>query len=86
MSLTKESFDEQIDILKGLSLEKFYDILEYGEDDVENWLVDYSAHYEEIEQALHSISMNLRKLENEFFDIEIWDEINMAPMRSYIEE
>jgi len=35
-SLTKQVFDEQVDILKGLSLETFYDILEYGEDDVEN--------------------------------------------------
>jgi hypothetical protein len=48
--------------------------------------VDYSAHNEEIEQALHSISMDLRKLENKLFDIEIRDEINVAPMRSYIEE
>jgi hypothetical protein len=30
--------------------------------------------------------MDLRKLENDLYDIEIQDEINMAPMRSYIEE
>jgi len=30
--------------------------------------------------------MDLRKLENDLYNIEIWDEINMAPMRSYIEE
>jgi hypothetical protein len=30
--------------------------------------------------------MDLRKLENNVFDIEIWDEINVSPMRSYIEE
>ena len=30
--------------------------------------------------------MDLRKLENDLFDIEIQDEISMAPMRSYIEE
>ena len=30
--------------------------------------------------------MDLRKLENELFDIEIRDEINVAPMKSYIEE
>jgi hypothetical protein len=62
LSLNKQAFDEQLHILKGLSLETFYDILEYGEDDVENWLVDCSSHNEEIEQALHSISMDLRKL------------------------
>jgi hypothetical protein len=49
LSLTKQAFNEQVDILKGLSLEKFDDILEYGEDDIENWLVDYSEHNEEIE-------------------------------------
>ena len=84
--LTKQAFDDQVHIYKRLSFENFYGILEYGEDDIENWLVDYSIHNEEIEQALHSISMDLRKLENEFFDIEISDEINVAPVRSYIEE
>jgi hypothetical protein len=48
--------------------------------------VDYSAHNEEIEQALHSIYVDLRKLENKLFDIEIRDEINVAPVRSYIEK
>jgi hypothetical protein len=72
LSLTKQAFDEQLDILKGLSLEKFYGILEYGEDDVENWTSGlFVTHNEEIEQALHSISMDLRKLENELFNIEI---------------
>jgi hypothetical protein len=39
---TKKEFDEQVEIFKGMSFEKLYGILEYGEDDVENWLVDYS--------------------------------------------
>jgi hypothetical protein len=30
--------------------------------------------------------MDLRKLENDLYDIEIWEEINTAPMKSYIEE
>jgi uncharacterized protein YeeX (DUF496 family) len=84
--LTKQAFDKQVDIFKGLSLEKFYNILEYGEDDVDNWLVDYSIQNEEIDQALRNLSINLRKLENELFNIKIRDEINMAPMRGYIEE
>jgi hypothetical protein len=33
--MTKEAFDEQLDILKGLSFEKFYDILEYRVDELE---------------------------------------------------
>jgi hypothetical protein len=35
---------------------------------------------------LHSISIDLRKIENEVFNIKIRDEINVAPMRNYIEE
>jgi hypothetical protein len=49
LSLTKKSFNEQFDIFMGLSLEIFYVILEYDEDDMDNWLVDYSIQSEEIE-------------------------------------
>ena len=86
MPVTKEAFKEQVDILKGLSFEKFYCILEHHLDEHEHWVLDYAVHNEEIEQSLHSISMDLRKLENDLYDIEIRDEINMAPMRNYIEE
>jgi uncharacterized protein YeeX (DUF496 family) len=54
-----------------LSFEKFYDILEYGEDDVENWLVDYSIKNQDIEEALQNISIDLRDLEGELFNIKI---------------
>jgi hypothetical protein len=84
--LTKQAFDEQVEIFKGMSFEKFYGILEYGEDDVENWLVDYSIKKQHIEEALRNISIDLRDLEGELFNIKIWHEINVAPMRSYIEE
>ena len=66
LPLTKKAFDEQVDIFKGLSLEKFYNILEYGEDDVDNWLVDYSLQNEEIDQALRNLSIDPRELEKEF--------------------
>jgi hypothetical protein len=84
--ITKQEFDEQVDIFKWLSFEKLYGILEYSEDDVENWLVDYSIKNQDIEEALRNISIDLRDLEGELFNIKIWHEINMAPMRSYIEE
>jgi uncharacterized protein YeeX (DUF496 family) len=47
--LTKKAFEKQVYIFKGLSFEKFYGILEYSEDDVENWLVDYSIQNQDIE-------------------------------------
>ena len=84
--LTKQAFDDQVDIFKGLSFEKFYGILEYGEDGVKKWRVDYSIKNQDIEEALRNISIDLRDLESELFNIKVWYEINVAPMRSYIEE
>jgi hypothetical protein len=84
LSVIEEIFKEQVDILRGLSFEKFYNILEHFLDEHESWVLDYASHNEEIEQTLHSISMDLRKLENDLYDIEIWDETNIAPMKIYM--
>jgi hypothetical protein len=35
---------------------------------------------------LRNLSIEFRELEKELFNIKIWNEINVAPMRSYIEE
>ena len=86
MFLTKQAFDDQIEIYKRLSFENFYGILEYGEDDVKKWLVGYSIKNQDIQEVLHNLSIDLRDLESEFFDIKIWHEINVAPMKWYIEE
>jgi hypothetical protein len=83
---TKQAFDEHVDIFKGLSFEKFYGILEYNEDDVDNWLMDYSVKNQDIEESLHNISIDLRNLEGDIFNIKIQHEINVEPIRSYIEE
>ena len=53
---------------------------------MENWLVDYSIKNQDTEEDLRNIYINLRDLECELFNIKIWHEINVAPMRSYIEE
>jgi hypothetical protein len=84
--LTKQQFDEQVEIFKGLSIEKFYGIIEYDENAIDNWLVDYSVKNQDIEEILHGISIDLRDLEGELFNIKIQHEINVAPMKSYIEE
>ena len=42
MFMTKKQFDEQFEILKGLSAEKFYGIIEYNEEEIDIWMVDYS--------------------------------------------
>jgi hypothetical protein len=73
-------------MFKALSLEKFYNILEYDQYHVDNSLVDTSVQNEEIHQALSNLSIDFRELENKLFNIKIWNEINVAPMRSYIKE
>jgi hypothetical protein len=70
LSVTKEAFKEQVDILKGLYFEKLYNILEHRLDENEHWVLEYASHNEEIEQTLHSISMDIRKLENDLYNIE----------------
>jgi hypothetical protein len=84
--LTKQQFNEQVDIFKGLSIEKLCCIIEYDEDAIYNWLVDYFVKNRDIEEALQGISLDLRDLEGELFNIKIPNEINVAPMKSYIEE
>jgi hypothetical protein len=42
LSVTKEVFQEQVDILKGLSFEIFYGILEHRPDEHEHCVLDYA--------------------------------------------
>jgi hypothetical protein len=62
MFLTKQQFDEQVKIFKGLSVEFFYYILKYNDDDINNWLVDYSVKNQDIKEEVHGISLDLRDL------------------------
>jgi len=41
---------------------------------------------QDIEESLHGISLDLRDLEGELFNIKIQHDINVEPMKSYIEE
>jgi hypothetical protein len=59
--LTKQQFDEQVEIFEGLSVETFYGILEYNEDDIDNWLVDYFMKNQDIEEKLHGISLGVTR-------------------------
>jgi hypothetical protein len=50
------------------------------------WLVGYAIKNQYIQEALHNLSIDLRNLESELFHIKIHHEINIAPMKNYIEE
>jgi hypothetical protein len=56
--LTKQQVDEQVEIFKGLSVEFFYVILEYNEDEIDNSLVDYSMKNQDIEEVVHGVSLD----------------------------
>jgi hypothetical protein len=43
MFLTKQQFDKQVEIFKGLLAEIFYNTLEYDDEEIDNWLVYYSV-------------------------------------------
>jgi hypothetical protein len=86
LSLTREEFDKHVAMLKTFSLEKFYNILQFDQSHVHDWLVKYAVQNEEIHQALSNLSIDFQELENDLFNIKIQNEINVAPMRAYIEE
>jgi hypothetical protein len=61
-------------------------MIEYGEEEIDNWIIDYSMKNQDIEESIHVISHDLRDLEGELFNIKIRHEINVAPMKNYIED
>jgi hypothetical protein len=58
----------------------------YDENAIDNWVVEYSIINMDIEEVLHAISIDLRDLEGELFNIKTRHEISVAPMKGYIEE
>jgi hypothetical protein len=83
--MTRKQFEEHVEILKSLSAEKFNNMTEYTENEIESWLVSYVNKNEDIEDTLHQLSFELRELEGTIFDIKVRQEINVAPMKEYIE-
>jgi hypothetical protein len=86
LPLTQKKFDKRVSMFEALYLEMFYNILHFDQAHIDDWLVKYSVQNEEIHQALCNLSINFQELENDLFNIKIQNEINVAPMRSYIQE
>jgi hypothetical protein len=78
-------FTFNIDSLKISSTSKFNNLAEYSYREVESWLVHYVNKNDDIEDLLHLISMYFKYLENALFNINVRQEIIVAPMREYIE-
>jgi hypothetical protein len=51
--ISKEQFEEKLELLKSASAKKFNSLNKYSELEVESWLVSYVNKNEEIKYALH---------------------------------
>jgi hypothetical protein len=56
--ISKEQFEEKMELLKSASVEKFNSLTEYSKLEVESWLVSYVNKNESIEDTLHQISID----------------------------
>jgi hypothetical protein len=61
-------------------------MIEYTENDINNWLVEYANRNEDIETILQNLSIEYREYENELFKIKVKQEVTIAPLQQYIEE
>jgi len=61
-------------------------MIEYTENDIDDWLVEYANRNEDIETTLQNISIDYKKYENELFIIKVKLEVTVAPLREHIEE
>jgi hypothetical protein len=57
-------------------------MMEFTHDDIDNWLVEYTNKNEDIE----NVSVDLRDIEKELFNIKIKQEVIIVPLRDSIQE
>jgi hypothetical protein len=86
MLQTRQQFEEHVETLKRLSTKKFDSMVEYTNDDIDSWFVEYTNRNEDIETTLQNLSINSREIESELFNIKVKQEVTIAPLREYIEE
>jgi hypothetical protein len=60
--LTRKQFEEHVEILKGISAEKFNSMTEDTKQEIESWLLEYVNKNEDIEITLQQISIDYREL------------------------
>jgi hypothetical protein len=84
--MSKDQFEEKMELLKTASTERFNNLTEYLELEVETWLVSYVTKNEDTEDILHQQSIEFRDLERSLFDITVRKDITTTPMRDYIEK
>jgi hypothetical protein len=71
----------QLNALKVVWANEFTKNIEFFEDEVEKWLVQYFNRNDEVENTLHQSNIYLRQSKNQWFEIKTKHEITMAPLR-----
>ena len=84
MLMTRKHFEEQIEELKRRLAEKFDNMIESTHDDIDNQLVKYTNKNEDIENILQKLSIDLREIEKELFNVQIKQEVIVSPLRDFI--
>jgi hypothetical protein len=86
MLMTRQNFKEQIEELKKTSAEKFDNMIEFTNDDIDSSLVEYTNKNEDIENILQNLSVDLREIERELFNVKIKQEVYVSSLRDFIQE
>jgi anti-sigma-K factor RskA len=67
--LTKEYLMGQLKALKVAWVNEFTETIEFSEDEVERWLVQYININDEVDDALHQSELDLREFERQLLEI-----------------
>ena len=86
MLMNRQDFEKKIEGLKRTSTKKFANMMEFTHDDIGSWLVECTNKNEDIENILQNLSIDLREIEKELFNIKIKQEVIVAPLRDFIQE
>ena len=84
MLVTRQHFEEKIEELNRTSTENFYNMIEFTHDDLDIQLVEYTNKNEDIENILQNLSVDLREIERELFNVKIKREVFVTPLRDFI--
>jgi hypothetical protein len=61
-------------------------MIEFTHDDIDSWLVEYTNKNEDIGNALQNLSIDLREIEKELFNVKVKQEVTITPLRDFIQE
>jgi len=74
----------QLNSFKVVWENEFIETIEFSEEEVEKWLVQYINRNDKVYDTLHELEMDLKEFENQLFEIKTKHEITVASLKGYI--